>query len=888
MSSKQKLFDFAVRTDVGLSRKENQDSYGIAQSEQASLFVVADGMGGAKGGAIASWSAVNIICRRAFDKKGNISKDSLATAIEEANTHVHSRASVDSDLKGMGCTIVAVAAIGSKIFLAHIGDSRIYFLSGGKLSLETKDHTLVQELLDKGAISPKKAEQHPAGHLLTRSLGPSAEVKADIVQFKRKQKLGDKFLLCCDGLHNCLGEREIERVLNESSADRNANELVFLSNCRGGSDNITAIVAEFSDGEGLGRETRPGCLNLYFSELQGESKVSTDFGIFRSLGEEVVSKLKDKVEIEDGVNVERLTSFFEVKKKSKKSVSKSKKAVSEKTKGELDRLTGSSIVSNKQKTELKNAIKNAIKESELSKTDEPLSSGKKFRHAASREAELEKLNAPSPDPAFFDAEINSTSVEKVRNFKSGLSRAVLPTLALLGLGFFVFTKKDSLAGFLENEAKVRQYKSLAAKQTSVQEKPEITKVKEGAPSKAKKPEVVEPEKTEDTEDIEPSSSLEAGSSKGDSSASKETPEAIETGSESSLEADTKLEEAKPSDESALKEKVPTDSKITEKLPPKIKANRPIALEPSSLPLNQLVASAKTADILPKNEKNIAIDWNDEKSNLSKLRSSKKKLTLQEQSKLNAFRRPTTSLERYELSIRKNRLRIQIANSKARLKSLRLKTAKLRAPEISKLDQSLEATIEQIEQIEVLLSEWRQSYRDFKSLEDGALELSAEEVSKKLQSAIGSEENFPAYKEYRIKSEDKEKALKLWRSSPEKNELASKSSAAETALNVAKSNLIKENRRLILNKLNQAKEQVIHYGILMEDLNSKRKILNKGIAYYQTAGGLTSAEKTKRLESETERQNKAQSELRAISRIFSDKEELELRKSRLLKKWGTRS
>lgn len=234
-----------VLSDVGRRRQENQDSYGYVHTEKGSLFLVADGMGGAQGGATASALAIEVIGRRAVNGSGELHPDSLVAAIRLANKAVHEYAKTSDKLSGMGTTLVALAVFSDKAVVAHVGDSRIYLLKNDKLVQLTRDHTLVQELMDAGTISAEQAENHPISHMLTRSIGPTPQVDVELQIYPLPLTEGDRFLLCCDGLTNHVEDIEIQRILEQKDDLKDAAEMfIELANQRGGTDNITVQIVE--------------------------------------------------------------------------------------------------------------------------------------------------------------------------------------------------------------------------------------------------------------------------------------------------------------------------------------------------------------------------------------------------------------------------------------------------------------------------------------------------------------------------------------------------------------------------------------------------------------------------------------------------------------------
>ncbi|MFN8389792.1 MAG: Stp1/IreP family PP2C-type Ser/Thr phosphatase [Bdellovibrionota bacterium] len=250
----------ASLTDVGRRRSENQDSYGYLHTERASLFVVADGMGGARGGGTASAMAVNLIVDSALDDAGELTQRSLQRAIRLSNRVIFSRSQQDSQLTGMGTTVVALAFVDNTAIVAHVGDSRIYLLRDGQITQLTRDHTLVQELVDTGAIPQQDAATHPIAHMLTRSLGPTEAIGVEIHTLPKLVQPGDKFLLCSDGLYNHVSSDQIADALRTKDPQAAVSDLVQQALDGGGSDNVTIEIIEVcglhddrfpSDGAGM-------------------------------------------------------------------------------------------------------------------------------------------------------------------------------------------------------------------------------------------------------------------------------------------------------------------------------------------------------------------------------------------------------------------------------------------------------------------------------------------------------------------------------------------------------------------------------------------------------------------------------------------------------------
>jgi serine/threonine protein phosphatase PrpC len=227
----------ATATDIGLVREGNEDSY----LTEEPLFAVADGMGGHRGGEVASQLAVETLEKLFKQRVGD-----LPDQVQEANRVVFERSVVDEKVAGMGTTLTAALVEGDRVRLAHVGDSRAYLLRDRKLRLLTEDHTLVHRMVSEGEISQEEAETHPQRSVLTRALGVDTvvDVDDDTVQVRP----GDRLLLCTDGLTSMVSEEEIEEVLRTVPDPLDAAQrLVRMANEAGGVDNTTVVVLDFSD-----------------------------------------------------------------------------------------------------------------------------------------------------------------------------------------------------------------------------------------------------------------------------------------------------------------------------------------------------------------------------------------------------------------------------------------------------------------------------------------------------------------------------------------------------------------------------------------------------------------------------------------------------------------
>lgn len=234
-------------TDVGRARQVNQDMPLLADDQR--LWAVADGMGGHQGGEVASELAVTTL-RDTYGRIGERSVDALLDAAASANAAVNDASHDDPDLRGMGTTLVAIAETeDEELAYISVGDSRIYLLRDGELSRLTVDHSLVEELVREGAITPEEARTHPKRNVVTRAIGIEAFVQVDsatIVPYT-----GDRFLLCSDGLFNEVEPEKIASILRRLSEPHDAAaELVRLANENGGRDNITVVVVDVVDDGG--------------------------------------------------------------------------------------------------------------------------------------------------------------------------------------------------------------------------------------------------------------------------------------------------------------------------------------------------------------------------------------------------------------------------------------------------------------------------------------------------------------------------------------------------------------------------------------------------------------------------------------------------------------
>jgi len=237
---------YARASDTGRKRRHNEDSFVV----QPPLFAVADGMGGAQAGEVASKLAAAAL--EETDPGSLSGPDKLVSLIREANRRVYERASSDPATSGMGTTMTVALVEGQLVTIGHVGDSRAYLVREGNLEQLTEDHSLVNELLKSGKLSPQEAELHPQRSVITRAVGTDPDV--DVDAFVVDATEGDIFLLCSDGLTDMVGDDDILDTVerHREDLDRATKALVSAANRGGGEDNITVIafaIAADRDGD---------------------------------------------------------------------------------------------------------------------------------------------------------------------------------------------------------------------------------------------------------------------------------------------------------------------------------------------------------------------------------------------------------------------------------------------------------------------------------------------------------------------------------------------------------------------------------------------------------------------------------------------------------------
>ena len=231
---------YAVASDTGRRRRRNEDNYVVAPP----LFAVADGMGGAQAGEVASQLAASAL--EARDSDGLEGTKRIDSLIQEANRRIYDRASTDPTASGMGTTMTVALVEGMTVAIGHVGDSRAYLVRGEQMEQLTEDHSLVNELLKTGKLSEEEAHIHPQRSVITRAVGTDPDV--DVDGFTIEAEEGDVFLICSDGLSDMVEDEEILELVhaNRDDLDQAVKALVAAANRGGGEDNITAVAFQIS------------------------------------------------------------------------------------------------------------------------------------------------------------------------------------------------------------------------------------------------------------------------------------------------------------------------------------------------------------------------------------------------------------------------------------------------------------------------------------------------------------------------------------------------------------------------------------------------------------------------------------------------------------------
>ena len=229
--------DHFSHSDTGRARRANEDAY----YARAPIFVVADGMGGAQAGEVASRMAIEAFERGFAGADAGSGEELLAARVREANARIHELSQADEDRAGMGTTITAAHVGEHDVAIAHVGDSRAYRLRGETFTRLTEDHSLVEEMRRRGQITAQEADEHPQRSIITRALGPERDVVVDTRSWRGAA--GDVFLLCSDGLTSMLPETRVAEIVRDADSLRAAGQaLIDAANEAGGRDNITVVM----------------------------------------------------------------------------------------------------------------------------------------------------------------------------------------------------------------------------------------------------------------------------------------------------------------------------------------------------------------------------------------------------------------------------------------------------------------------------------------------------------------------------------------------------------------------------------------------------------------------------------------------------------------------
>jgi serine/threonine protein phosphatase PrpC len=261
-----RIADHASKTDVGRQRHTNEDNL----YDQPPLFAVADGMGGAQAGEVASEMAISeFVAERDAEAPAEQQLEQIALA---ANRKIWDLAQSDSRHAGMGTTLTAAMVDGQQVAVGHVGDSRLYLYRDGQIERMTRDHSLVEEFVRQGKLTPEQAEKHPQRSVITRALGPENSVEVDT--FRIPARDGDVYLLCSDGLSGMVSDDDMRAILSEDRPlDATAARLVDAANDNGGRDNITAVLFRLEeDGSG---DARTKATTESYDTIAGQEQAPT-------------------------------------------------------------------------------------------------------------------------------------------------------------------------------------------------------------------------------------------------------------------------------------------------------------------------------------------------------------------------------------------------------------------------------------------------------------------------------------------------------------------------------------------------------------------------------------------------------------------------------------
>jgi len=236
-------------TDKGVRRSENQDYFHAQVNDdgQNGVFVICDGMGGAKAGEVASHLAamtfIEAIGEIDLAQRADLMGERLQNAVAEANREVYGVSQTDANCRGMGTTLVGALVSGNTVSIINVGDSRAYHITSQGMNRITRDHSVVEDMIIRGNITPEEAKNHPNKNLITRALGTESEIKGDL--FTLALEPGERILMCSDGLTNVVSEEDIfAELVRGDDLEKNCEMLIHLAIAGGAPDNVTVVLFE--------------------------------------------------------------------------------------------------------------------------------------------------------------------------------------------------------------------------------------------------------------------------------------------------------------------------------------------------------------------------------------------------------------------------------------------------------------------------------------------------------------------------------------------------------------------------------------------------------------------------------------------------------------------
>lgn len=244
-------YSYHTLSKIGFKRYTNEDSLGVFETEEGLLAIIADGLGGNRAGEVASKMCVESVHKFFTALTTSNTLERIKLAVTDANNNILQAASVNPQLNGMATTIEVLFLNGTKAYWGHVGDSRIYSYTNKILSQLTKDHSLIQKLVDDGYLTMKEAETYPNKHIITRAIGDSSSVEIDLSKMNLSSEMNNsgydlKFFMCTDGVSGVINDSELQAVLEESNLKKISERLSLLIEERGAPDNYSFIVIDCS------------------------------------------------------------------------------------------------------------------------------------------------------------------------------------------------------------------------------------------------------------------------------------------------------------------------------------------------------------------------------------------------------------------------------------------------------------------------------------------------------------------------------------------------------------------------------------------------------------------------------------------------------------------